>query len=56
MPESKYKSMAMSITSTRLELLNSIDENQYSVTIINLEDEDHMPNGTQVDIKIPDIK
>jgi len=52
----KHKSMAIGITNTRLELLNAIEEEIFSVNILNLEDKNGIPNGTEVVIHIPQIK
>ena len=49
----KKRSMGMNITRNRIELLNQMFGRQTTVKIIDLEGEDHMPNGTRVELSIP---
>ena len=51
-----HKSVGIKITNTRLELLNFIETDQFSVTIINKEDDKGLPTGTQVNVRIPKLK
>jgi sensor histidine kinase YesM len=48
----RHKSFGMKITSDRLALMNHLNKSATSVTIDDLIDENNMPSGTQVNIKI----
>ena len=49
----KHQSMGMKVTEDRLKLLNQLNMERPSVTIIDLFDEKHQPSGTRVEITIP---
>ncbi|HEY1039663.1 MAG TPA: histidine kinase, partial [Bacteroidia bacterium] len=49
----EHKSMGMSITKQRLQILNTINNSNLSVRINDLKDEKGLPLGTKVDIFIP---
>jgi len=48
-----HKSLGMTITKERLQILNNLNANNLSVVITDLSDEKDMPTGTKVDIFIP---
>ncbi len=48
-----HKSIAMSITQERLELINIRKNTDVHLRITDLEDEDHTPKGTRVELTIP---
>lgn len=51
---SKHVSRAMSINRNRLELLNSVYESDaFEVKVIDLVDDNNVPQGTQIDVYIP---
>ena len=52
----KHKSLGMKITQDRLKLLNSMEQSQLSVNIIDLYNSNNEAIGTQVELFIPYIK
>ena len=49
----KHKSMGMKVTEDRLKILNQLNLETPSVTIVDMFNEDHQPSGTHVEIIIP---
>lgn len=49
----KDKSMGMQITAERVDLLNQLKQQQATVEIIDMEDQDGNPSGTKVIMRIP---
>lgn len=49
----EYQSKGMSLTSKRIELLNSISQEKILVIINDLQDADDRPAGTLIEVKIP---
>jgi ligand-binding sensor domain-containing protein len=51
----KHKSVGMTITQERLEIINQMNNSRLSVNIIDLADENNNPAGTRVELFIPSV-
>lgn len=52
----KHKSLALSLNNERLEIISNLFNNQFKITIYDIELEDGTPDGTRVELIIPKIK
>lgn len=52
-PGNAHKSLGMKITSERVRILNDINKSDLSVSVTDLKDENGNPNGTMVELYIP---
>lgn len=52
-PGNLHKSLGMKITSERVRILNDINKSDLSVSVTDLKDENGNPNGTMVELYIP---
>lgn len=53
---SDHRSLGMSITRTRFDLLNSLSDDHYNIKVVDLEDKEGKPLGTKILIDIPIIQ
>ncbi len=53
---SDHRSLGMSITRTRFDLLNSVSEDDYNIKVVDLEDKDGSALGTKILIDIPIVQ
>ena len=55
-PGAQHKSLGMKITKDRIRLLNTMQNSNLSLNVIDLYDNDKKPMGTRVELFIPYLK